>query len=42
MASPVRVDGAHLLRKMELDLPIAVGLKWDWSGIGVNRALATC
>ena len=38
MASPVRVDGAHLLRKMEPDLPIAVGLKWDWSGIGVNAS----
>ena len=41
-ASPIRVAGAHPLRNMEPDLPIAVGLKWDWSGIGVNRALASC
>ena len=37
MASPARVDGGHLSPKNRADLPIAVGLKWDWSGIGVNR-----
>ena len=42
MASPVRVAGANPLRNMEPDLRIVVGLKWDWSGIGVKRALATC
>jgi hypothetical protein len=37
-----RMAGAHPLRNMEPDSRIVVGLKWDWSGIGVNRALATC
>jgi hypothetical protein len=34
--------GAFPLRNVEPDLPIVVGLKWDWGGIGVNRSLATC
>ena len=42
MASSVRVEGAYPFRRIKPNLPIAVCLKWDWSGIGVNRALATC